>query len=59
METYITFMFWMGCLSVFIRSLWLHGEHPRIVKTSIGADAFGFIASIVLLAWVSYLKFWM
>lgn len=57
METYITFMFWMGCLTVFIRAIYIVGEHPRVTKTTIGADTFGMIVSITLLAWVSWLKF--
>lgn len=58
METYITFAFLVGIIGLIVRSINLVGEHPRIEKYSIGTDTLSLIASIVLLAWVTTLKFW-
>jgi len=57
METYITFSFWVGCLGVILRSIFLLCEHPRVVKNSVGADTFGLLHSIAMLVWVAILKF--
>lgn len=57
-EIYLTVMFWLGILSVVIRAAWLVSEHPRPQKpVNIGTDVFGMIFSIVMLAWVSILRF--
>ena len=57
MDLFLSFMFWMYVFSVVVRSVWLIGEHPRIVKNSVGLDCFGLIAAIAMLAWVSWLKY--
>ena len=58
MQQYITVMFWLGCLSIFFRSINLIGEHPRMASHSIGEDALALIISLLFLAWVGYLKYW-
>jgi len=57
MEMFISFMFWWMVFGVVVRSIFLLGEHPRVVNHSVGADCFGLIASIILLAWVAWLKY--
>lgn len=57
-EIYLTTMFWLGILSVVIRAAWLVSDHPRQQKAvNIGTDVFGMIFYIVMLAWVSVLRY--
>ena len=57
-EIYLTTMFWLGILSVVIRAAWLVSDHPRQQKSvNIGTDVFGMIFAIVMLAWVSILRY--
>lgn len=57
-DNYITVVFWLGVLSVFVRSFWLCGQHPRTTETTIGGDVFGMLLAIFFLVWVSWLKFY-
>ena len=57
MEIYLTTMFWLGVLMILVRSVWLVGDHPRLTKTTLGADVFGLLFSAAMLAWVAWLKF--
>ncbi len=58
MESYITTMFWIGIVSIFVRSCFLVGDHPRVTTTNIGSDVLGWLTTAGFLAWASYLKFW-
>ena len=57
-EIYLTVMFWLGILSVVVRAAWLVSEHPRPQKpVNIGTDLLNMVLAIVMLAWVSILRF--
>lgn len=57
-QIYLTTMFWLYIVALVIRSIWLMSDHPRQQKpVNIGTDLFGMIFNIVMLAWVSVLRF--
>jgi len=57
-DTYLTVVFWLGILGVFIRSIHLLQDHPRQRTESLGGDVLGMFLAIAFLAWVTILKFW-
>jgi hypothetical protein len=58
MQTYLTVVFCLGILSVFVRSCWLIGEHPRVESINAGSEVLMWAMSVGMLVWISYLKFW-
>lgn len=56
-DTYLTVVFWLGILSLVIRSALMYGEYPRIEQKSLGQDAFEIMLQGLFFAWVCVLKF--
>lgn len=57
MNTYINFMFWLGLLSLIVRSAQMTKNHPRIVSYSLGEDTAALVLETAMFAWVSVLYF--
>lgn len=57
-QIFLTTIFWLNIVGLVLRSAWLISDHPRQQKpVNIGTDVFGLIFTIVMLAWVSVLRF--
>ena len=56
-ETYLTVIFWMGAVALFIRGGLMCGEYPRNRAYSLGHDVWMMLWQIAFFVWVCYLKF--